>query len=364
MRALALLALIPLVTTAASASAQDTHVVPTEMCGDYFFVPVVLGKDAARTLWMLLDTGSSVTVVDPESVERISDADLSAGQRVSLIDATSGPLSFSRLPTRARDLDHLSLTLGREIDGILGYNAFAKVLLTLDYPEREVRVRVGELPHPDDTTIFRTIRRTDRPFLPLQVGDRETLVLIDSGSRGGLTLDEDVDWGWEQEPRLVGATARIDRIELRHAGRTSHDAVFARALIQTPIIDLTDGTQLLGTHVMRHFEFTFDQQNKRVQILKSGEGPISLPERRGLGIVMRPAGDVFELARVIPDGPGARAGLQEGDEITHFNGVAVLGRGCEASLGESAGASASLRLTIRRGAATFDVDVAREILLR
>lgn len=227
-----------------------------------------------------------------------------------------------------------------------------------------MRVGSGRLDRPNDATIFDTVRRTNRPFFPLRVGDRETLVLIDSGSRGGLTLDADVDWGWEHEPRLVGAAARINRIELRWAGRAEDNAVFGRALIETPIIDLTEGTQLIGTQIMRHFELTFDQRSQRVRIVRSGDGPLSLPERRGLGLVLRPVGEAFEIARVFGAGPGDKAGLEEGDVITHFDGLPVLNRGCEPRLGSRGDETAMLRVTVRRGDDTFEADVEMGVLLQ
>ena len=51
-------------------------------------------------------------------------------------------------------LHTLSLAVGRDVDGILGFSAFDDVLLTLDYPAEEIRVSGGRLPRPDGREIF------------------------------------------------------------------------------------------------------------------------------------------------------------------------------------------------------------------
>ena len=54
--------------------------IPSRLCRNLFFVPVTLADrpeyPQARTLWFVYDTGNNHTVVDPESIERVTGRDL------------------------------------------------------------------------------------------------------------------------------------------------------------------------------------------------------------------------------------------------------------------------------------------------
>src|SRR5210317_1629984 len=117
-----------------SVAAESASIeLPTEMCRDYFFVPVTLapkeGYPEDRTLWFLHDTGASSSFVDPDSINRVANTRPQPGTRVNMRDVSIGPLKYSRIAARASELDHLSVALGRRIDGILSFGAFKDFLL-------------------------------------------------------------------------------------------------------------------------------------------------------------------------------------------------------------------------------------------
>jgi hypothetical protein len=327
---------------------SDVRIIPTQICDGYFFVPVTLadreGYPDGRTLWFLHDTGASYSIVDPDSLERVSGTRVDSGDRVNIRDATSGPLTFNRLPVRARELDHLSRALGREIDGIMSFGALDDFLLTLDYGRGEMRIESGELPRPDNETVFNASGPDYRPWLRMRFSNRTRRLLIDSGAARSDIVVRDLDrFETVSPPRDTGAATRLTEIERRQAARARENVTFGDYVLQTPTLQSTPGTELFGGEVMKHFVWTFDQHNERVRILPvDPDQTITFEPVYGHGIVLGSHPDGFRIADIIDDTPAGRTDLQAGDIITHWNGAPVATRGCDR------GDNQRLDLTIRR----------------
>ncbi|MGX6648523.1 hypothetical protein ACWCOP_11350 [Maricaulaceae bacterium MS644] len=345
--------------TAQDTAAAEEHVLPAEMCRGFWMLPVDLapGEDGAvRRLWFLHDTGASQTFVDPESLERLTGRRFSSGQRVNLTNATSGPLRINALGVRIRDLDHLSTTLGREIDGVMSVEALSAFLLILDYPREEMRIRQGALPRPDRTRIFSTRGPDRRPWLEVDMAGRTERLLIDSGA-GGLSfavngLDR---LALMEPPQTFSAATRFDRIEYRPAARLDGAVHVAGLAFETPVIEQVERAELLGGEVLSRFVVTLDQANRRVRLDPAVAGPVGASDQHELGAALLPDAEGFDVLEVFDATPAARAGLRAGDRITHFGGRPAPVRGCEPlSPGPNGGDS----LTVLRGgeAITLNLD--------
>lgn len=330
--AVCLLALVP----APLVVAEETSdvVVPTEMCVDYFFVPMTLApregapEDAeARTLRLLYDTGASTTYIDPDALERVSGRRIKVGTTVNIHEVTAGPVTWRRLPAKLDELDHLGDALNQPFDGILGFDAFEDVLVTLDYPNREMRVRTGELPAPDGREVFR-YRGKQRPFLRIDAGGRTRDILIDSGSSGVLTLKETRGMKWVTEPLPISSSMRFDRLEMREMGRLDDEVTIGPVTFDDPVTSLTDGTQLIGAQLLRTMTLTFDQKNRRLRMVSTTPGPIRLDSVRDIGAAFFPRPHGLEIVRVLDDGPADRAGLAVGDVVLTLDGVPIADLGC------------------------------------
>lgn len=321
----------------AAAQIDEPVVLPTEMCRGYFFVPVTLevreGETAQeRTLWFLYDTGAASSFVDPDSIERVSGRRLDTGVRANFGTTMSGPLRLTGLRARVRDLDHLSIALGREIDGILEFDAFEDVLLTLDYAASEMRVVSGELPRADGETIFRANGPDIRPWIQVRFPGRGTRrLLIDSGAALSPVILRDIErYDTVTPPRATGAAVRFSEIERRSSARLSGNPTIGSNVLTRPIIQSTPETEILGGQVMRHFSWTFDQRNERVRLVRNDpETPITFAPLVTHGLVLVPENDGMRVASVIANSPAFDAGVQTDDFITHFNGAQMRDRTCD-----------------------------------
>ena len=354
--AVALLGFLTVLVSVPSFSKEE-KIIPSETCRGLWIVPLTFGE---QTLDVVLDTGAKATHLDPESLERLRGAPVEPGKKYTLRDGRIGPLRVNRIRVNAHDLDHLGRALGRDIDGILGMSTFHTVLLTLDYEKEEVRVEKGRLPRVDGRAIFRDAG-SKRPMLLVDVGGRKEKVLIDSGSSGQFDLVPDERLDWAVEPRPVNGAARFRTIEIDEVGRMAGSLRFGPATFEEPIVERADRISLAGYEALRHFVWTFDRKSKRMRIRPLSSEPIRMESRRGLGAAFSPLPEGFEVIQVFPDTPAEAAGLTQGDLVTHQDGVPMGERNCVGAAGDLG--KESVRLTVRRGDATRDIDIAVSTLV-
>ncbi|NIM02370.1 MAG: PDZ domain-containing protein [Acidobacteria bacterium] len=341
-------------------AAERIRVLPTERCGEFFFVQMEFAEDPERVLSMLLDTGASHTVIDPDPLERVSGTRVAIGKRARLPTLAAGEVTFSGISARVMSLDHLQIVLGKPLDGILGYPAFRKVLLTMDYPNEEVRVRIGSLPSPDGKRIFRTFKEKRRPLVKLDFGTESRLVLLDSGSFGGLLVNDSARLRTAEEPIAFDSSLRIDRVMIRSGARLAGDLRFGATTLISPTIVVGNSTDLVGARVLRHFSVTYDQKNRRVMFERATQAPIEFPSVREIGWALRPRKRGLEVLRVF-DGLGAsRAGVRPGDLVLAIDGIGVYDRDlCD----HEPEKRSQVQLTVERAGRRIDFDVAVDVVV-
>ena len=309
-----------------TAEIESSIVLPTERCGEFFFVQMAFAGDSERILSMLLDTGASHTVIDPDSLERVSGKHVPTGRRARLPQMTAGEITFSGIDASVMSLDHLQLVLGKPLDGILGFPAFRKVLLTMDYPNQQVRVRSGALPEPDGKRILRTFKEKRRPLIKLDFGSQKRLVLIDSGSFSGFVLNDTGGLRYVSEPIAFDSSLRINRVMIRSGARLRDDVQFATARLTTPTVVVGKSINLVGAHILRNFSVTYDQKRRRVLFERPADEPIEFPPVREIGWALRPREQGFEVLRVFAGFGASRSGVEPGDVVVAIDGIPVYER--------------------------------------
>lgn len=308
----------------------QTGVVETTICRDYFMVQFTSTKrEGGEALSLLYDTGASFTAIDPDALARFTGDRLPAGKRVRIRNLKTGDVTVDGLRARLVELDHLSTALGQELDGILAYDAFGKLLVTLDYPADEMRVSTGALPPPDGQTRFSTKGRDKRPWLRVDFAGRERLVLIDSGANSSFSVNDIDTYPTVEPPTLARASTRFRTMEYRKAARLDGEASFGAITVDKPILAEVPGSELLGSEIMLPFAVTFDVVRKRVAF--EGDPNVSIPTEpvRSTGMLSRSESDGMTVVKVLDDSPAAMAGVVPGDKIVAINGKAPRARGCD-----------------------------------
>lgn len=334
-----------LAVVALLAAAAEEAVVPTETCRGLFIVPLSFGEGEEKTLHLLLDTGASPTSVDPDSIRRVFGTVVTAGKRVKLRDGSAGPLQVRSLKVTAHPMGALSRAIGTEIDGILGFHAFRDLLLTLDYPAGEVRVGEGKLPEPDGEEVFRDYGKS-RPFVALDLGEEKVPLLIDSGYTGLMRLRGTDPLPWEVAPVPLGASVRYRGVRINEGGRLARDLAVGPLTVKRPVVQVGEGTRLVGAKALGRLSLTFDHRSRRIRMVLGEPGPLTVPSERGLGAALRPQPEGLEIIAVFEDTPAEAAGLRRGDLVTAIDGQEAYSWGCNHPLAD--GGRERVRLTYRR----------------
>ncbi|PTY05880.1 hypothetical protein DB347_16200 [Opitutaceae bacterium EW11] len=289
----------------------------------------------------LVDTGSSVTLVSPEFARRYAtekaalDAPAvrvkSASGDSTLLPAVTirrielGDARFENVQALIRDLSAISAHLGVKIDGVLGFPLFRETVFTLDYPgSRLVMMRRTNEPRsfPGSTIGFNNEQRT--PLIPVQVGNRRIIVLIDSGSDSPLLLNPfgmDLEFAALPRPGTMIGTLLGNR--LQEIGRLAESLTIGAYRFDKPIADLTDQLSALGGDVLRQFAVTFDQGHNRVTFYRANTDPIAMPPRKSCGLAFDKGPTYWRVVSVVPGSPADEAGIVEGDLVTRVNGESI-----------------------------------------
>ncbi len=353
---LALLAQFP--TPARAEGEPDGGLVlPGETCRGMFVVPVTFGADRSESAVLLLDTGASRTYLDPRAFRRVTGKRVNAG-KTTLRGARVGEHGIRPLRVYALPMRRLSLAIGRQIDGILGFPAFKDVLLTLDYGREQVRISGGSLPEPDGREIFDAPGK--RPHLSVRIGDVRRRLRVDSGATGAFELKRSDRVRWSVEPRPVRGAVVVGGFVVLDGGRLQGEVRLGPVLFEDPLVIRGGSERLIGWRVLRHFEVTFDQRNARMRLRAVRPGPIRMGPLVGLGLVYDPVPDGLRVVRIFPGSSADAAGMREGDLIVAIDGRPVHPRGC-AEPPEGAGERRDL--TIVRAGARTEVRLRTEILV-
>lgn len=313
-------------------------VLPASQVGGHLVIET--RNDRRGTARFIVDTGSSVTLLSPEFASRVGSGPSTydgpqvrvrgADGRVTTLPSVAvrrlelGEARFEDVQALLYDLSTLSTHLGVKIDGILGFPLFRDTLLTLDYPGARVLLTPARQPGltPGESFTFNATSRV--PLIPVQLGDRTLLVLVDSGSDGPFNLNPiGIDPAFASPPRPGTTVSTIAGEQMQEVGRLSDTLRIGTYVLPRPVVHLTDQLSSIGGDVLRHFAITFDQARGRVTFYRDSTAPIETPVRRsaGLGFAKTPA--YWRVDSVIPGSPADAAGIQRGDLIVRIDGEPV-----------------------------------------
>jgi predicted aspartyl protease len=187
--------------------------------------------------------------------------------QVRLDTITIGSISFQNVTAKSRDYN----TTPR-IDGILGFNLFSDYLLTLDYPNKKVRLEQGSLPKPNGKNILSFETPNGTPLVKIRFGKLSAKADIDSGDSEGISLPASLvnKMVLLSQPKIVGkgksanSTFEIKEVNLREAFRIGSYEFPEPTVVYTEVFDNIN----LGSKILREFSFTFDQKNQRVRFVR------------------------------------------------------------------------------------------------
>ncbi|HEX7632411.1 MAG TPA: aspartyl protease family protein [Lacunisphaera sp.] len=343
-----------------------------------FFLVEPRGEDG-RTYRFLIDTGSTVSYVSPDLAKRFGlkprngdpqkvEVRSASGGEIELEPVTLRRLSlgeshFDRVPALIFDFTDLSGHLGLQIDGIIGFPVFRNTLVTLDYPNAQLIIAPYPAvfaPPPKQTPQVSTIAFNNQegtPLIPVQMGNESFIVLVDSGSDGGLNLNPTgLHPRFANGPRTGTIVSSLQGDRQQLTGRLDQPVLIGTHTVAQPIVDLTDQLSSIGGELLRHFAVTFDQRRNQVTFTHNADGPVTMESRRNTGLSFARSPVYWRVLTVIPDTPTAKLPLQAGDLCVRINGEPVA-KWDYARYAELIRTAAKITYTFLSGAKETDVEV-------
>jgi hypothetical protein len=355
---------------------------PVTIENNLVFVPVRVNGSAPLTF--ILDTGAGGMVLDARRVAELGlqsargdDAQafggpVEAGQ-IAGVTFQIGTVMLPGVTTTTLDLRPIDAGTGTRIDGIIGYELFAKHVVEIDYAGSHVRLH--------DPAEYRQAGGVELPvdiedqlaFGRIQVigdaGNRaQARVEIDTGLTGALSLVRDFVDSHQLVPpearRLRITTAglgsdqvpaevvRFERVDIAGVPLQQVVATVPPSTAAAGVEGNVDG--ILGGEIFRRFFLVIDYPHKRV--LFQPNGRINDPyvfDMSGMSLVATPDG--ARIRTVVAGSPATDAGLMAGDAILSVDGRAVSGIPLSELRAMFQQEGRRYTLQVRRGDATREV---------
>lgn len=162
-----------------------------------------------------------------------------------------------------------------ELDGVLGIDLFADLLLTVDYGRGRLGAERGTLPASDERKVFAYPADPRGIMLPLSIGGESFQAVLDTGnSRQGLFVTEDLlarlPTKGEKQPRGIARTVS-QQIPI------SAQALAAPVKLGPLTLPIQEvgfpalGVPNLGSPGLAGYAITVDQKNRRVRVTPSSD---------------------------------------------------------------------------------------------
>ncbi|MEZ5346126.1 MAG: retropepsin-like aspartic protease [Pyrinomonadaceae bacterium] len=240
--------------------------------GPFLFAIDTGGQGQARADSSLVEKLGLKTVGQVQAGDGSGQNDLTLDV-VSIDSIKLGEIEFKNIRALTRDYNR-SPALPK-IDGILGFDLFKDHLLTLDYPNKIVRLEKGALPQANSRDILEYADTDGIAMIELVIGDESVKAHIDSGNTvGGFILPEETvkKLPLTGEPKVVGQARTISNtIEIKQV-RLNGSIRIGGIEFKDPLVTFPALRQAnVGSQLLKDFAITFDQKNKRLRLVRGEE---------------------------------------------------------------------------------------------
>ncbi|MEP0369236.1 MAG: aspartyl protease family protein [Cyclobacteriaceae bacterium] len=325
---------------------------PMELYGDHIFV--ALKVDGSEPLDFIFDSGSGITVIDVEAAKKLkldmSHKESVAGAQGSIQGAKikhnkieMGDIKLeSNVSIEAFDLSHLAISIGRKIDGIIGYDLMHHHVVRLNYDEMRLEVYdFDKFPKKGEKVPFKLHNAI--PTIEATVvlnNDQEVSGAFCINTGAGTSMDFNTPFAKQKD--IIKKTGNHYSYLVKGLGEkeTKHYEGRIRLLdfgfyeftdLPIGISQVESGLQgdkkvagIVGNKVLSRFNITFDYSGKKLYFEPNGsiDGEFFV-NCSGLDVQMSKDMSKVMIHQVQPEGPAKQAGIQSGDELISINGKSV-----------------------------------------
>ena len=355
-------------------SGQSLATIPFELYGNQIFVRVRV--NTLGPFWFVVDSGAGGWIVDRAHAVRLGlhlEQETAQGTGagsgtydVSYVKDVSFSIAEFAIPVPligVIDLGNNRSQIGREIEGLVGYDFFEKFVVEIDYQAKIIRLFDPKTYHyagAGETIPITVDREARNPFLTVEItvpgtAPQSRKLLIDTGSND--TLDDgfvakstgpqrEIVSGVGLGKEFKSTVARVSKLRL---GAVSFENVYAGA----------GGVPLLGGEILRRFTVIFDYAHEHL-ILEPNQhlADAFLWDASGLlSLRLVPQSGKILINSVLQGSPASEAGLREGDLIQSIDGLSSEHFTLHQVQSIFLRVGAEHHLTVQRGKQILQVDI-------
>jgi len=312
-----------------------------------------------KPVQLVLDTGSSYTVLTQEAAKRLGlnaeeydggGARDSSGTKLEIHRALTKRISLGKAWTENEPVMITKMPKG-VYDGLLGIGTLADWDVRINPAEKTLTLLpCGKAKPLDGETVVRLIRELVNPeasslnpqghrglnlSVPVRLGSHVIAATPHTGYGGTLQVPSTLMNKFAPEvmnealPALINNVAASGGKESR-AAKLPEFTLGADTLRELPIevFDATLGSSAerkgaVGLNLLRHYVMTFRFSAGELRLKPLGTvQEITRASTAGMNLSIGDGGRIVVLS-VVPEGPGAKAGIRAGDELLEIEGLAL-----------------------------------------
>lgn len=363
-----------------------------ELYGDHVFVK--LSVDDSEPLDFIFDTGDVLTVIDMDVAEKLNLPINHKENATSAQGSISGALIKhnkirlndllleKNIKVYATDLDHLEISIGRNIDGIVGYEMLHHHVVRLDYDAMKLEVYdSGSYPKKGEELSFKFHHTVPTIDATITLNNGESLsgsYYVNTGA--GTTVDFNTPFA--NENGIIDKTGDhysylvkgLGATETRHyEGRVKSFSFGSTTVENLPvgISQVTSGIQgekkvagIIGNKLMNRFNVLFDYKTHKIYLEKNGRFSEDYPVNcSGIDVQLSKDKSKILIHQVIEGSAAASEGISVDDELVSINGESAMSLGLPAVEKMLKQSGSSVTLTLNSGGSSKEVSLDLKSLL-
>ncbi len=321
---------------------------------------------------LLLDTGSTGISLEKRVVKQLELPDAGTITRTNAASEQFESRAFGvdRIELReavlvmvaVQETDYFEKHGMPGIHGTWGMGRFGKRIVTVDFLENMLHIRQKQAESAEAIPWLPIGTDEIGPEVSIEIGGRAYDFLIDTGSNGSLTVSASVASElprYEKRfPDVAAAAGGVLAWSIET--RLNVDIPLGIHSIESPYVSWfhdRPGRNLIGMEILRHFAIEFDLAESRVRFLRDGASPLSIPDKRRLGLFFTKSSK--DGSYVVSHISSYRAGMDDvniGDRVLAINGHPMSSIG-SSFVTELITTRDTLTFTVQRNGESVTVDV-------
>ncbi|MEM8524771.1 MAG: aspartyl protease family protein [Bacteroidota bacterium] len=334
--------------------AQSTNPVaqiPFELSGEHVFLQLTIND--SEQLDFIFDTGAGATVINSETATRLnfvsnktSTATGASGETQSSIIKNKsielGSIKLEKMDLVSVPLEHLEKTMGKDIDGIIGYGLLEKYVTEINYHySKLILYESKSYDYQGNGEVVSLKIKNNLPMATFQVilkegsyVDEKFMLDTGAGLAMGFTapfarksqIKNKIGKTYSSTPKGISTSTtqvEVGKIKKLKLANFEFENIPANIYdIKTGFFASKEVAGIIGNEILRKFNITFDYKGKKSYWVKNKYFDEAFYiQNSGLKLSFDADKSKVIIRGIIPNSSAEESELKAGDEIVEIDGV-------------------------------------------